>query len=424
MAERWLKPVRTIPPKSLRSALNFIVVGAAALIVSVFPLTPNAQDIPEKTKAAKTLPPALWVVDGVGKLTISVYNKGGLAKKTGIIIPNGKLATPAQGPASDLTFDSANNVWASLCNGPSQTGYVIEISPADFIDIAKGGSISPTLVIQDPAGIGVTPSYLACPRGLGFDQSGNLWVEAEDTTDPELLEYTPDQLSAGTQVIDPEPSAVITTATLDESVKAENSPPSSTFDQHGNLWVAGGISAANPFDEIVVEYTAAQLASGAQAGPNQTLVVADTSASSALNAPASIAFDAGGNLWVAFAQGGDGDTGGVEMFAVADLAGSGTITPTPSVVLSSGTLKYGKLTLPSFASPDGLAFDSTGDLWVANADRVDSDDPNLGAGSLVEFSAAKLKSSGSPSPLRGILANSAENNIGFPVNISFGPGLP
>lgn len=86
----------------------------------------------------------------------------------------------------------------------------------------------------------------------------------------------------------------------------------------------------------------------------------------ALNGPASITFDGGGNLWVAFGLGSVGNLGGVEMFAAADLDGTGTLTPTPAVTIDSAAFAAKNLDLESLDNPDGLAFDSDGGLWVAN----------------------------------------------------------
>jgi secreted PhoX family phosphatase len=126
--------------------------------------------------------------------------------------------------------------------------------------------------------------------------------------------------------------------------------------------------------ETIVEYTAAQLAAGLQETvPNQTLIVSNEFPSDALRAPSALAFDGTGNLWIAFALDGTSDTGGVEMIAVADLAGQGTSTPLPAIALEPATFKWGKVALQSFASPDGLAFDSLGNLWVVHGVGVDGE---------------------------------------------------
>ena len=233
-----------------------------------------------------------------------------------------------------------------------------------------------------------------------------------------MLEYASDELISNKREAQPAP------AVIDTPALQTNFAPALAFDQSGNLWQSGGLTQAgfliHPLDALF-EYTEAQLAAGTQTEPYQTLLVADTTNVSALNAPSSITFDANGNLWVAFALGGTGNAGGLEMFAAADLTGEGTVTPLPQITIASAPYNWGKVELPSFANPDGLAFDSQGDLWVANVSKESS---KLGFGSLVEFPPDALSASGSPVPVRGILANKKDTNLGGPIYITFGPTLP
>jgi secreted PhoX family phosphatase len=317
-----------------------------------------------------------------------------------------------------LTFDSSHDLWMSFCNGQDESGYLIELTAAGLRSLVTTGNASFKIVIEDPSTTG-RPNFLACPGALEFDPSGNLWAEVTDGQAPELLEYAKNQLTASKQLVSPTPTAEIVTP-----AEQTNFEPVLAFDKDGNLWLSGGvISGGSPQAEqdTVVEYPTAQLADGTQADPNQTLIVADTSVSGALHAPSSITFDASGNLWVAFALGGTGGAGGVEEFSAAALTGSGTSTPSPTVTLDPAAFTWGKIELQSFATPDGLAFDNAGDLWVANQSQLSS---KLGPGSLVEFTPSELTASGSPVPTRGILANKHETNLGAPINIAFGPALP
>jgi secreted PhoX family phosphatase len=92
----------------------------------------------------------------------------------------------------------------------------------------------------------------------------------------------------------------------------------------------------------------------------------------------------------------------------------------PAVTLTS--TQYGtKNLLSSFENPDGLAFDSLGDLWVANTLQPRA---GGGSGSLVEFTPSELTTSGSPQPVRAILSNWFQTNISSPDYMTFGPALP
>jgi hypothetical protein len=372
-------------------------------------------------KSPKPAPQALWVVDGTGNGTlpsISIFGGARLTKKTGTVASNGITTNPSAGAVEALAFDSQHNLWISLCTGESTPGFVIELSAAGLKTIASGGSAGPKIVIEDPSTT-PSPQFLACPRGLAFDPSGNLWVEATGGLTPALLEYVADDLSSSTEKeVTPTP-AVIQTGTVQT-----NFAPALAFDQAGNLWQSGGVITGQDqsVHQTVVEYTAAQLgAAEPQTTPNQTLIVADTSVPDALNAASAITFDSAGNLWVAFALGGTGGTGGVEMIAVGDFAGEGTSTPLPAITFGPATFKWGKVALQSFATPVGLAFDNQGDLWVANQAK---DGAEPGTGSLVQITPSELTASGSPVPIRAILANKNSVNLGEPIYLTIGPVLP
>src|ERR1019366_6920098 len=108
-----------------------------------------------------------------------------------------------------------------------------------------------------------------------------------------------------------------------------------------------------------------------------------------------------------------GNTGGLEMFGAADLNGSGTVTSTPATTINAAlfdTVLLDRHTvLRTFDSPEGLAFDSVGNLWIANTLQPAA---GLGGGRLVEFSASELSTSGSPVPVRAILANHLNTTLG------------
>jgi secreted PhoX family phosphatase len=327
-----------------------------------------------------------------------------------------------------MTFDSNNDLWMSFCDGEESTGYLAEISAAALRHLITTGGGKFTTIIEDPS-TSSSVEYLTCPGGLLFDTSGNLWVEtaggSATSALPALLEYTSEELTPGKHLFQSPPAAaVIKTPSIQTGLG-----PTLAFDKDGNLWQSGGvISTDDPSaeQETVAEYTVAQLEAGTQTDPNQTLIVADTSVTGALNAPSSLTFDANGNLWVAFALGGSNNTGGVQMFAASDLEGTGNTTPAAAVTLGPAPFPWGKVTLQSIADPGGLAFDSAGNLWIANQSRLNA---KLGLGSLVEYTALELAAIGNPvpvnlGPVRAILAAKNESNLGAPIYLTFGPALP
>jgi sugar lactone lactonase YvrE len=125
-----------------------------------------------------------------------------------------------------------------------------------------------------------------------------------------------------------------------------------------------GIYVANEGGNNVTVYP---LPSNGHAPPSATI------SSSTFGNPFGEAFDAAGNLWV---SNWTGHT--LAEFTAAQLASTGT--PTPAVVLTS--------TGTSLDGPVGLAFDRTGNLWVAD----------YTGGTLNEFTPAQLVASGAPVP--------------------------
>lgn len=89
---------------------------------------------------------------------------------------------------------------------------------------------------------------------------------------------------------------------------------------------------------------------------------------------------------------------------------------TPAVVLSAAHRKGGcDRTLDA---PYGLAVDGEGDLFVTNVGVHGGC-----RGSLAEFSAGSIESSGSPKPKVFVTTDGKHNSIDAPNALTFGPGL-
>ncbi len=186
-----------------------------------------------------------------------------------------------------------------------------------------------------------------------FDSSGNLWVS--NASDDELRAYTRDQLVDGGT---PTPTRKLTSTDL-------AGPRGIAFDGNGNLWV---VNAGNG---NILQFSAAQVKNGGAATPAISIT------STGLSNPTGAAFDAAGNLWIA-------DFGGsvVAKYTVAQLTAGGSATPAVPLSATSGSLNH----------PTALAFDASGNLWVANDTPVGAD--NI----IVSFAKADLASTGSPAP--------------------------
>jgi sugar lactone lactonase YvrE len=223
-----------------------------------------------------------------------------------------------------------------------------------------------------------------------------LWI-ANGTN---VLEYIPKQLGTGT-------SAAVPHLAINSG--SFGAPQGVTFDAKGNLWVmdpAGMVNgAATP---ALFEFSAAQLAALAtDNAPDPVATITSTS----LAVPQQSVFDAQGNQWVA-----DHDGNAILVFTAAQLAMTGTNNLNPAVVITSTT----------FNGPLGIAFDSAGDLWVANNGSVTADGTTSAAGTtIVEFTAATLPAppaTGMLTPMltpEVTLTDDGKNSIQSPWELAF-----
>lgn len=181
-----------------------------------------------------------------------------------------------------------------------------------------------------------------------------LWV-ANGTN---VLEYLPSQLSATATTMVPH---------LANNSGAFGAPQGVVFDAAGDLWVIDGgtVSAGGTVKPALYEFTPMQLAALGKTNnpsPNVTINSAE------FTFPQQAVFDANGNLWVS-----DNGSNAVFVFTPAQLAANNA-NATPNISITSN---------PAFNGPLGIAFDATGDLWIANNATT----------TIFEFKAANLPTS-------------------------------
>jgi sugar lactone lactonase YvrE len=226
---------------------------------------------------------------------------------------SGSPAPAALNLSSDIehpwgaVFDSSKDLWVSNVTLSNLTMFT-------FAQLkALGTTNNPTAA--------VTISGLDRPEGLAFDRDGNLWVANED--DSEILEFTPSQLATSGSPI---PNTIVTSGDL-------HSPVGIAFDGQGALWIANDSSSE------VVSFTAKQLQAG---GAQPATVVLTSNGSNSLDTCQPVAFDRKGNLWVGNLESTAPESlGSVVAFSPSQLSASGspdpivTITPTPVGATSS-----------------------------------------------------------------------------------------
>jgi sugar lactone lactonase YvrE len=198
--------------------------------------------------------------------------------------------------------------------------------------------------------------------GAAIDHAGNLWVVNDNSNT--VVEYTAAELaSSGT------PTPAVTLSLGGADVFAFGI----AFDAQGDLWIANNGACT------IVEFTPSQLTTSGSPTPAVTI----TDGQPFTNEPIALAFDAHGNLWVA-----NNASSQVIEYSASQLTTSGS--PTPAVTLTGAAI----------LEPLDVAFDSAGNLWVSNSAYFTNPDSTYpqAAGRIVEYAAATLGASGSPTP--------------------------
>ncbi len=401
MAGRF-KPRSDMRP-NLRSWMRTagVTIVTASLLVGI----PAALSQPAGAAVAPSLPApgTLFVLNGgnlsgVGAPGITEFAPGtsGTATPAATTSSSAGLYTPmAMAPDPSQNGD----VW--VANFQFSSGSIAEFSAGQ---LANGGNATPIAqILPDSA------SSLNQPDGLAFDARGDLWV-ANSTNNGfycnagSIIEYTATQLAQLSANDRPTPAVTILVyggSTCPSN--AVSDPWGMAFDSSGDLWVASKTTG------LVAEYTPAQLAqSGA---PLPALMI--TSNGGSLEQPTALAFDPAGNLWVANTPSfTTPNSGWLVEYTAAQLAQLSTNdSPTPAITISSdGSGGIG--------APDGISFDSGGNLWVANYTGSN------GNGSVAEFTHGQLAVSGSPTPVTLIAANAAGSNLSGPAGLVITPPPP
>jgi sugar lactone lactonase YvrE len=260
-----------------------------------------------------------------------------------------------------LAFDRQGNLWASDFTTESINEYT-----AAQLDSANP---TPVLTFQ-------TPSDMS---SLAFDSAGNLWTVASGPCD--FYEWSAATLASHSGSVTVTPDISI----LPGCGGPGENPWAIAFDKNWNLWVSDN------GNEVIYEYPKDSLKSGFSGLYAARLI-------HGLQNTEYVAIDATGNLWVTTGN----DIDSTYEFSVAQLADT-TSAPTPQVALGLST--SGDL--------EGLAFDNSGNLWLA--------DPS--ANNVYELTAAQLTTSGTVSPTITISGSSLQSAF----NLAFSPhssGLP
>src|SRR5487761_1082301 len=287
------------------------------------------------TTPTTTTSQALWVANGknvVEFTSTSLTTMGSAAAVPALVVNSSAFAAP-QG----VVFDASANLWVidggTVSTGGTAKPALYQFTSAQLAGIQAGASVSPNLTINSKA--------FTFPQQAVFDSKGDLWVS--DNGSNAVFEFMPSQLTAsGTAVT---PNITI------QSKPAFNGALGIAFDSSGDLWIA------NNGTTTIFEFNAAALPmTGGSVTLAPNIMLSDDGHGS-IQAPWALAFDTAGNLWSSNANA----PNTVVQFSKASLAATGN--PTPAVTLST-TMVSGNASL---SSPNGIAFDNTGDLSVVSS---------------------------------------------------------
>lgn len=285
------------------------------------------------------------------------------------------LATPVATPMplADVIFDgvvsgSPANLTAGQTANAAVT-YAMRIgSGLAWIPTDRGGDVLIAFAAELDGGAFLHPdlSLVSLDGGrlqaLAFDRLGNLWATNDQGY---VLRLPPGTLDGGAllgtqQIVSTQMSAPFD-AGLPPFFETLDAPIALAFDTSGALYVSncGAVPAIHRF-------ATSDLARGGELTPDLTLVAASIDAGAAGEFPSidciySLAFDRAGALWFANFQ--ESTVHRVpNPSALSGLQHANpdvTLLPRADVALDGGTTR-------SLAGPNGLAFNSSGELWIAN----------------------------------------------------------
>jgi sugar lactone lactonase YvrE len=250
---------------------------------------------------------------------------------------------------SAVVFDSSGNLWVADSGNNRILEFEAPFTTGEAASLLIG---QPDLTSSSSA---TTSTGLNNPTGLAFDSSGNFWVA--DQYNNRVIEFKAPFTTgeAASLVI----GQTDFTSGIPEVASSGLAYPSAVaFDSSGNLWVA------DQYNNRVLEFTAPFTT-----GKAASLVIGQTdftssgfaTTSTGLNSPSAVAFDSSGNLWVADS----GNERVLEFEAPFTTGEAASLVIGQTDFASSGSA----ITSTGLFYPSGLAFDSSGNLWV-----VDSDD--------------------------------------------------
>jgi uncharacterized protein YjiK len=260
-----------------------------------------------------------------GEDKITVYARG----SNGNAAPKATLFALGLAYPTGIVVDSSGNLY--VANMGSTMGAV------DSIIVYPPNSLVPTKAIG-------LETALDQPSGITVDRSGNIYVTNQENGNGRLDSvnvYSPGSYAQGA------PSAAI----IGTKTKLAQ-PFGIATDSRGNLYVANFEDGSHGRGSITIYPTSSK----GNAAPSLTISGDKTG----LSSPSGIALDSSGRLYVANVTGGPDGNGSITVYR----AGSrGNASPIASISDNPNCAPCDKTGL---SSPQGVALDSSGNIYVAN----------------------------------------------------------
>jgi len=252
------------------------------------------------------------------------------------------------GGPSTVAFDSKGNMWVSDFFNNS----IVQFSKSQIAALKTNSAPTARIVIAEDDG-----DNLNGPEGIVFDANGNLWVGSE--LGQKILAYKPSQLTTSGN---PTPNVILNASSFSFS------SPSLPIFYGGNLWVVDeNISNGVGGTGEIFKYSKAQI-SGLSTGIHNIDPVLGIGYGGSGELEG-LAFDTGGNIWVA-----DVEQSLIYKCTVNQLRRTGLFqNVTPAVILNPTAITDGSPCTLSLDSPYGVAFDGLGNLYVGNVGSTGSD---------------------------------------------------
>jgi len=425
----FIPPATVLAPTSATVSAVLASGAQASARIEIRPPDLFAPDGGPAGDALRIIPSSATVFAGSPPIDFRAVPPSGIGAVSWLLVGRGTLSFPGAlvaryTPPSDAPVDSGAVLTAQLST-PSQTARadILVRRPVGTLTVAvtvpPGSGLMPTIIVTGPGGfarmVRASETFPGLPVGTYRADArtevvagsivtsayvphvvGNpAVVTAGGTAQIEVI-YAARQGSGHLWLADPISSRLggysgaqlASSGTVTASIQIEQAGGfGAALGGDGDLWVV-----SDPF--TLTKYAAPHLGPGAL--PDVQL--GRRTRGGVLDYVSGLAFDSGGNLWLASNPPPGPDTNRrILKFSASALRVSDP-DPTPEVILNSTTSWY----------PVTLAFDRAGNLWLADFtnDR------------LVKFAPAQLASSGTPAPTTGISNVSPGYPLSSPIDLA------